>query len=100
VTDDDLYGLFSYALRQLDVDESGLTDANQLADLNACAAICRAVKTAIAASAETTVAHLLRHRLATLTEDLLAAPWVPNQTTAAEWLCARSELLQAQLPHA
>ncbi|MGO9352483.1 MAG: hypothetical protein ACLP3C_17315 [Mycobacterium sp.] len=100
MTDDELIGVFKYGLRKLDVNDNGLTDANQIADLNVMAALCRAVKTSIAAATHTTVEHLLLHRLACLTEDLLVTPWITNPTAARDWMLARSELLQAQIPGA
>lgn len=98
MTDDDLRGIFRYALSRLDVDERGLSDDNDMADMNATAALCLAIK-ASAATADT-LEQLLLHRLAILTERLLISPWVPDPGIAKEWLIARSELLQAEMPRA
>jgi hypothetical protein len=73
---DELIGVFKYALQQLDANEDGITENNQLADLNATAALCLAIK-ALAVDGNT-LEELCLRRLAALTEDLLVAPWAPT----------------------
>jgi hypothetical protein len=95
---DALVGVFKYALSRLQVNEAGLTDGNDLADLNATAALCLAIKAMADIGNDLEQLHL--HRLACLTEDLLVSPWINSPGITKTWMIARSELLQQQIPHA
>ena len=95
---DDLVGVFKYGLTRLHVDDHGLTDDNDLGDMNAVAMLARAIKTTVTASGDT-LEQLLLHRLACLTEDLLVTPWLhTDNPITRDWLTARAELLQAEIP--
>lgn len=96
MTDSDLVGIFKYGLTRLHVDDAGLTDDNDLHDMDTVAILCKAIKTM--AGERDTLRQLHLHRLACLTEDLLVSPWVPSPGIAREWLRARSELLQVEIP--
>jgi hypothetical protein len=97
VNDDDLCGTFLYGLTRLQVDEHGLSADNELADLNAVAALCIGVK--IATADGDTPEQLCLHRVATLTERLITTWVVRDDRAAGDWMIARAELLQLSLPH-
>jgi hypothetical protein len=97
VTDDErrLCDIFVESLELLDVDDTGLTADNRLADMNAIAYACQQVK-AIAAPGDTPE-QLALNRLAVLTEDLLVTYVFPDRRVVRDWLVARSELLQLRI---
>jgi hypothetical protein len=98
VDNDELRGTFLYGLRQLHFNDDGLTDKNTLADLNTIALLSLALE-AVTANGNTPV-ELAANRLAVLTEDLIATWIFPSKQAVHDWLIARAELLQLQIPGA
>jgi hypothetical protein len=99
VTDDELRALFKFGLTKLDVDDYGLTvDGNNPLDLKTAMVLCAAVKAAT--DSADTLQQLCLSRVASLTENLIGAWGFPNPGIAKEWLLARSELLQVEIPRA
>ena len=95
MTDDELIGVFIYSMSLLCIDETGLTDDNQLDDLETVARLCRDVK-AITAEQRTPEEMALR-RLALCTEDVLVTWVILSRRAVKQWMIARAELLELQL---
>ena len=95
MTDDDITGIFLFSLTLLDVDDNGLTDDNDIHDLEAIAKLCRDVK-AITAAADTPYQMAL-FRLAVLTEDVLVTWVIPDRQVVKAWVLARAEVLKLRL---
>jgi hypothetical protein len=95
MTPDERCETFVRALTLLDVDDDGLTDNNNLDDLEAIAQICPDVKN-ITSPGDSPYA-LALHRLAVLTEDLLVTYVFPDRQVVRGWLIARAELLDLRL---
>jgi hypothetical protein len=93
----DLAGTFLYGLSRLDIDDTGLTDRNDMADLNAVAALCLALKQTPSTD---TLYQLLLSRLVYCTEELLITHVIPDKRVVHDWLIARAELLAANTPTA
>lgn len=97
MNDDDrhLVGVFLYAQTLLNIDDTGLTDDNQVDDLVTVAKLCLKVKTMTAAG--DTLEQLCLHRLATLTEGVLVTGVTPSRQAVKQWLIARAELVELRL---
>jgi hypothetical protein len=98
VTDDErrLCDIFVESLELLDVDDTGLTADNLLADMNAIAYACQQVKAMT--DQGNSPSELALHRLALLTEDLLVTYIFPSRDAVSAWRTARGELLELQIP--
>ncbi|MBV9350804.1 MAG: hypothetical protein JOZ23_04610 [Mycobacterium sp.] len=90
-----LVGAFLYGQTLLNIDDTGLTEDNQLDDLVTVATLCLKVK-AITAAGDT-LEQLCLHRLATLTEEVLFTGAVRSRQAVKQWLIARAELLELKL---
>ena len=84
--------LFVRSLSLINVDDDGLTDANDFTDLEALSQVCPEIKLMTAAG--NTPYSLGLHRVATLTERILLTWARPDQRAIKEWLLARGELLE------
>jgi hypothetical protein len=96
MTGDELFNLFVDSLDLLDVEDTGLTANNVLADMNAIAWACLEVKAA--SNKGNSPSELALHRLALLTEDLLVTYVFPSADAVSAWQIARGELLELQIP--
>jgi hypothetical protein len=98
MTDDDrrLCDIFVDSMELFDVDETGLTADNLLADMNAIAWACLQVKAMT--DKGNSPSELALHRLALLTEDLLVTYIFPSSDAVDAWRIAVGELLELQSP--
>ena len=94
---DDLVAVFLYGLQQLAIDNTGLAPGNDIADLNAVAALCLCVKMATADADTPSRPRTVQIGSADRTTHHHMGV-IPDDTITGEWLCARSELLQLQIP--
>lgn len=99
MTEDERFkcGIFVRSLSLLKVDDDGLTDDNDMDDLEAISQVCPEVK-AITSTGESPY-ELALHRVATLTEQVLLTWARPDRKAVKGWLIARGELLVLQIPH-
>jgi hypothetical protein len=99
MNDDELRSIFKFGLTKLSVDDDGLTrDGNDPLDLKTMMVLCAAIRASV--DSGDTLQQLHLQRVAALTEDLIAAWGFANPGIAREWLLARSELLQVEIPRA
>jgi hypothetical protein len=95
-TPDDVVGCLLFGLDRLQVDDDGLTDDNDPADLQTVGALSVLVYR-IAATCDTPF-HLALSRVSVMTGALLASREFGNGATIVrKWLIARAELLELRL---
>lgn len=91
-----LCDLFVESMELLNVDDTGLTIDNVLADMNAIAWACREVKAVT--DKGNSPSELALNRLALLTEDLIVTYVFPSRAAVSAWRIAVGELLELQIP--
>jgi hypothetical protein len=94
---DQAIGMFLHSLTKLKTDDDGLLPGHDMADLNAIALLCGAVRIFADAYSATVEDMLLAH-LADATEALLVSSVVPtDKDVSGIWWKARADLTECQL---
>jgi hypothetical protein len=95
-TEERTVALFNYCIGQLRVDDDGLAEGHDMADLDACALLCRMMKALAIVPRD--VHDVLLFELADATEDLLTTAVVPAEgDVVGRWTKARVSVMESQL---
>jgi hypothetical protein len=95
-TEERTVALFLYCVGQLRVDDDGLAEGHDMADLDACALLCRMMKALAIVPRD--VHDVLLFELADATEALIVTEVLPPEgDVAGRWTKARVAVLECQL---